>query len=373
DAMWFYHEDTRHTLESFTGKLGDVVFQSKLGSMAEKTSRIVALASEIAGLLGIEGSARQSVLRTARLCKADLVTLMLGEKEFTKLQGYIGMHYALASGEDAQVAQGIYEHYMPRGSNDSLPETIGGKICAIADKMDTLCGIIGIGLLPTGSGDPFALRRAASGIVQIVAESNWDLDVFHLAEIAMDFYPDHVQLDKAARGNIHTFLKQRIVWLLKERGIFPDVIASVMHVDMSHIGDLIARADALNTYKLQEDFLRLVTGFKRVSNIIEATGEFACFDVTLAEHPAELALYDGLLTLRDAISEALQGCDYPRALDLLVSYGGLIDNYFDSILVNCEDPIQKNNHYALLHMIRKEFLRVADLSLIVMDIEKSGV
>lgn len=372
DAMWFFQEDTKRSLESYTEHLADVVFQSQLGTMADKTNRVEILAAWIADVLKLEHSEKELCLRTARLCKADLVTLMLGEKEFTKLQGYIGMHYALASHEHDLVARGIYEHYMPRGSNDSLPETICGKICAVADKIDTLCGIIGIGMMPTGSGDPFALRRAAGGIVQIIASSNWDLDVYALANRALENFADLIVPNQETTDNVQNFLKQRVVWLLKERNLPQDVISSVMHVDMSHIGVLIARAEALSSYKQQAGFIRLVTGYKRVANIISASKSFSVFNDALMQDSAEEALYRGLIDMRKAIDTALQECDYPQALDHLVELGDPIDRYFDAILVNCEDTAQRENHYALLNLIRQEFLRVADLNLIVMDNETNG-
>jgi len=369
DAHWYFEEDTKQPLEHWEKHLGDVVFQAKLGTMADKTQRIIKLAENMITELNPDDRAATRILRCARLCKADLVTNMLGEKEFTKLQGYIGMQYALVSGEDSEVATGIYEHYMPRGSADELPSTLCGCVVAIADKLDTVAGIIGIGMLPTGSGDPFALRRAANGIVQIISDRGWDIDLYALADKALEYIGQASELEARARQNLHDFLDQRVVGLLKNSGIAYDVIDSVMHIDKSHINDLEQRAKALNELKNQPDFIKLVIGFKRVANIIAETTEFKEFSVALLKEPAEIALFTGLQELTLRIEKALLGKDYPAALGYLIGFGKVIDNFFDEVLVNCDDTALRNNRHALLKQVRQEFLRVADLSLIVLESE----
>jgi glycyl-tRNA synthetase beta chain len=367
DAMWYFQEDTKHPLESFVPRLSEVVFQAKLGTMADKTKRIKQLCRFIAEELHLEKSELDLVLRCAHLCKADLVTTMLGEKEFTKLQGYIGMQYAASSGEDSQVAKGIYQHYMPRGSADELPDTLCGSIVAIADKMDTVAGIIGIGMLPTGSGDPFALRRSANGIVQIISARSWDVDLFALAARALDELKNYTSLDEKARENLFAFLDQRVVGLLKEQGTAYDVINSVMHIDKSHINDLENRARALQALKSHEDFIRLVIGFKRVANIIANTKEFCAVNEQLLVEEAEKNLYLLLQKLHGDIDMALQAKDYGKALTHLIAFGVAIDNFFDAVLVNCDDEAIKNNRHALMWEVKQEFLRVADLSQIVLE------
>ncbi|MDD4308888.1 MAG: glycine--tRNA ligase subunit beta [Candidatus Cloacimonetes bacterium] len=369
DALWYYNEDTKQPLESYTARLGDVVFQAKLGTMADKTSRIVKLCGLITQYLNTDAIETEKVMRCATLCKADLVTTMLGEKEFTKLQGYIGKQYAIASGEDLQVASGIYEHYMPRGSADELPETLCGSIVAIADKMDSVAGIIGIGMMPTGSGDPFALRRAANGIVQIISARKWDVDLFALADSALSLVGDQCQTDPIAKQNLHSFMEQRVVALLKQQGIAYDIIESVMHIDKSHINDLENRALALQNLKNHEDFIRLVIGFKRVANIIADTKEFPPLKVSLLLEQAEITLHELLLKLHEQIDTALQYKDYSIALSHLIDYGKAIDDFFDAVLVNCEDAITRINRHALLWDVKQEFLRVADLSQIVTNSE----
>jgi len=367
DALWYWNEDTKHPLEYWTKYLDKVIFQAKLGTMSDKTKRIMQLVNAVTDELNITEEQKKKAIRCAKLCKADLVTNMLGEKEFTKLQGYIGKQYALASGEDSEIAEGIFEHYLPRGSGDKLPSTMCGAIVAIADKMDTVAGIIGIGMMPTGSGDPFALRRAANGIVQIISYRKWDLDLFTLANKALTLIEKQTELDKKANQKVHNFLEQRIEGLLKTNGIAYDVIDSVMHIDKSHIHDLENRAKALNALKGKEDFIHLVIGFKRVANIIAETKDFVTFNKEKLVEQEEINLYEALQTLHQDIDAALQNKDYPLALQYLIKFGKVIDAFFDRVLVNCEDDELRNNRHSLLKEVKKEFLRVADLSLIVLE------
>ncbi|MDD2596173.1 MAG: glycine--tRNA ligase subunit beta [Candidatus Cloacimonetes bacterium] len=369
DAMWFFTEDSKKPLDNYCAHLSEVVFQSQLGTLADKTDRLLKLSAYICDSLSFPQEIKNRALRTAQLCKADLVTLMLGEKEFTKLQGYIGKQYAMVSGEDPEVAEGIYEHYMPRGSNDTLPQSLSGAICAVADKLDTVAGIIGIGMMPTGSADPFALRRAAGGIVQILAARKWQVDLTSLIEHALHMLSDKVQLKAEAEDNVKSFFAQRVVWLLKESGIAYDVVAAVMQTSYASLDDLIAKAKALDALKKEESFIRLVIGFKRVANIIADVRDFGATDSALLEPGAEQDLFTGLSSLRAEIGQALVELDYASAFRHLVAFGIRIDNFFDDVLVNCEDARLRANRYALLAEVRAEFLRVADISLIVVDNE----
>jgi len=182
DAAFFFDEDTKIPFINYVSKLKEVTFQEKLGTILEKTDRIAEVTDYLCDLLDLPDFVKNKSLRAAKLCKADLVTLMLGEKEFTKLQGYIGWKYAEKSGEKFPVPEAIYEHYLPRWQKDKLPESMEGAVVAIADKMDTVCGIIGVGLLPTGSKDPFALRRAANGVVQIIAQKKFNININDLID-----------------------------------------------------------------------------------------------------------------------------------------------------------------------------------------------
>jgi len=372
DAAWFFEEDCKKPLSGYLEQLQDVVFQSRLGTMADKTQRITKLAAYISSELGLDNSATHKALRAAVLCKADLVTMMLGEKEFTKLQGYIGMQYALRSGEDPEVALAIYEHYMPRGSKDSLPQSVSGAICAIADKLDTVAGIIAVGLLPTGSADPFALRRAASGLVQIIADRAWELDLYALIDFCMKLLSESIEPEAGSGDYVTNFFVQRVSWLLKELGISYDVVAAVMHTGIANLPDLIGRAEALQALKSEENFIRLVLGFKRVSNIISGAPNFVELSPELFEEEAERELHIALELLTGRLDVALDEHDYNLALKDLIDIASAIDKFFDQVLVNCDNESLQQNRFALLALIRSEFLRVADLAQIVVEIDSNG-
>ncbi len=366
DAEFYYKEDTKHSLESFIPKLSEVTFQAKLGSLLEKTERIIKITKKISFLLKIDDSIKNRAIRAAELCKADLVSLMLGEKEFTKLQGYIGMNYALKSGEPTQVATAIYEHYMPRGQNDSLPESMEGAIVAFADKLDTVCGIIGAGLIPTGSNDPFALRRAANGVVQIIDKFVFEIDIFTLISFSFDLL--EIKLGNRKNEQIAIdFFKQRVNWLLQQKNIDYDIIESVTYIMYSSLPDLLKRAQDLREFKSQESFVKLVLGFKRVSNIISKEKNILPFEKSLLKENAEIELYEEYEKLSIILKTSLAEKDYVTVMNSLVSYSAFIDKFFDDVLVNVEEKNIRANRYALLNNIRKLFLKVADLAKIVVE------
>ena len=369
DALWYFKEDTRVPLETYVPRLEEVVFQSQLGSMAARTKRIEELSSLLCNELGLDREQSKLVARTAQLCKADLVTNMLGEKEFTKLQGYIGKHYALASGEHEEVAEGIYEHYMPRGNNDSLPQTVTGAVVAVADKLDSVCGIIGVGLVPTGSADPFALRRAANGVVQILADKGWEVELSLLIEKSLQRAGEDAELKSNSADTARSFFRQRVNWLLTQLNLDYDVIDSVMHLSLGSIPDLKRRAIALQQFREQEEFKRLVIGFKRVANILEDQKEFPPLNENLLNPGPETELFVALKGLRTALTDSLARSDHKAAISLLVQFGDLIDRFFDAVLVNCDDLQLRSNRHSLLNLVKQEFLRVADISKIVIESE----
>ncbi|MBN2461792.1 MAG: glycine--tRNA ligase subunit beta [Candidatus Cloacimonetes bacterium] len=366
DAEFYYREDLKTPLADFVDKLKDVTFQENLGTLHDKMKRISKIALKIGNEIGISASEKEKIKRAAYLCKADLVTLMLGEKEFTKLQGYIGMQYARASAEDEEVALAIYEHYLPRGVDDELPRTVTGAVIAIADRIDTICGICGSDMLPTGSNDPFALRRAANGIVLIIAHHALNINLLHLIDSAYEILADKLVTPYNNKDFVINFLKQRVNWLLKEKGIDYDVIESVMHIDYSDLVDLLRRARDLQDFKQRDDFNRLVIGFKRVSNIIAAEKEFSLPDISLFQEPAEFDLYHGYEKLGGEVDKLLKSKNYHKIMELLVGFGPVIDKFFDDVLVNVENEKLRKNRYFLLAQIRSLFRKTADIAKIVL-------
>ena len=370
DAEFYYNEDTKISLENYVPKLKEVIFQSKLGTLFEKTERIKNITSFLCDELDINGEVKKHSLRAAHLCKADLVTLMLGEKEYTKLQGMVGYEYALKSEEDIKVATAIFSHYMPRSNHDSLPIGKEGAILAIADKIDTICGIIGVDMIPTGSKDPFALRRAANGVVQIISNNKFDIDIHKLIDRSFELLKSKLDKPENNKDVVYGFFEQRVNWLLKQKQIDYDIIDSVMHIDHSDIPDLVTRAEALQELKKRDDFIKLVLGFKRVSNIIAEVKEISNVKQEMLQEEMEQNLYTQYLDLKIKIEKLLPDKNYKKILEELVEYGNTIDNFFDEVLVNVEDAEIKQNRYNILSCIRELFLRIADLSKLVVDGEK---
>jgi glycyl-tRNA synthetase beta chain len=370
DAGFFYKEDTSVSLESFVADLAEVTFQEQLGTLLNKTERLEKIVSYISSEISAQTEIEIAAQRAALLCKADLVTLMLGEKEFTKLQGYMGREYALISGEKPEVADAIYEHYLPRGERDELPVSIAGAIVAIADKLDTVCGIIGVNMIPTGSKDPFALRRAANGIVQIIDQFHFEINLQKLITNAFEILENKLPEPNNNLEFVLDFFQQRVVWLLKQKGIEYDVIESVKHIDYGNIPDLVHRAEALQNFKNREDFMKLVLGFKRVSNIIKDFKDVSDVKMTLLSEGSEKILQEGYSELNSIIKDLLISKSYELILEKLVEYGKTIDRFFDDVLVNVEDESIRLNRHNLLFQIRELFLKVADISKIVIENEK---
>ncbi|MBT4575879.1 MAG: glycine--tRNA ligase subunit beta [Candidatus Cloacimonetes bacterium] len=363
DAEFFYKEDTAQPFEAFVPKLSEVTFQQKLGSVLEKTERFKQITRFIGDEVKLEENIKKYSLDGANLCKADLVTLMLGEKEFTKLQGYIGHQYALKSGVNKETALVIEEHYM----NGDNAMSLAGSVVAIADKIDTICGIIGVDMIPTGSKDPFALRRAANGVVQIISNNKFELDIHKLIDVSFELLKDRLDKPENNKEVVYDFFKQRVNWLLKQKQIDYDIIESVMHIDHSNIPDLINRAEALHGLKKQEDFIKLVLGFKRVSNIIADEKPTLIVNKEMLTERMEQELYAQYLELDEEIKELLPKKNYKKILEILVNYGSTIDKFFDEVLVNVEDVKIKQNRYNILFCIRELFLQVADLSKLVVE------
>ncbi len=368
DAAFYYKEDTKQTLESYVPKLKEVTFQEKLGSLLEKTERIKILTEYLCDELQLDKTIKENSMRAAHLCKADLVTMMLGEKEFTKLQGYIGNKYALKSGLNPQTSKAIEEHYK-NGDNEN-EMSIEGSLVAIADKMDTVCGIIGVDMIPTGSKDPFALRRAGNGIVQIIADKKIEISLHDLIDKAFNNLQTKLTEPDHNKDVVYDFFRQRVNWLLKQEEIDYDIIESVMHIDHSNIPDLIHRAKALQNFKQKENFIKLVLGFKRVSNIIAEAKEFEEVNAKLFIEDTEKLLYEKCSFLENQINDLLPKKEYETILEKLVIYGAVIDKFFDDVLVNIEDNDLRRNRYNLLKKIRELFLKVADISRIVVEGEK---
>ena len=361
DAKFFYEEDLKHPLASYVERLDEVVFQEKLGTMRAKTDRVVALARHLAADAGLSAADAADAERAAFLCKADLVTNAV--IEFTSVQGIMGSYYALAEGDNEQVAQAIADHYRPRFSGDELPASEVGRVVAMADKLDTICGLFAVGQGPTGSSDPFALRRAAIGVVGML-EAGLSVSLLQAVDAALSTYAAAgLQFDApAVRAEVIDFFITRTKVMLRDRGSAPDAVDAVLACGIEEPAQVIARVAALESARVDaaEEFDDLAVAYARANNLRnEALGEEV--DESLMEAD-ELAL---LAAIRDAqlcVDAALIADNYPSALSALAKLRGPIDAFFEDVMVMDEDEALRENRLRLLNRFVAVFAPVADFA-----------
>ena len=357
DAQFFYQQDRKRRLESLVPQLAHVVYHNKLGSQLEHVERVEALARQIAAQLNADQS---RAARAARLAKADLLTGMVGE--FPELQGVMGQYYALHDGEPAEVAAAIEAHYRPRFSGDALPETAIGDSVALADKLDTLVGIWGIGLAPTGDKDPFALRRAALGVLRILVEHELPLDLVALLTLAQRQFRGNIILASAAR-EVHVFMLDRLRSYLREQEFTVDEIEAVVAEQPRRIDRIVKRLEAVHAFRRLPEAESLAAASKRIRNILKKAGAVQQEPTPdLMHDAAERALYDTLLTLTPQIDAHLQAQRYTEALTTLAGARAAVDRFFDEVMVMADDAQLRNNRLALLAALDALMNRVADIS-----------
>ncbi len=349
DARFFFVEDQKKSLDQWAAALEGVVFQAKLGSMGAKVRRVAAVAAGFAR----SGSA-ETVARAAALCKADLVTHMVGE--FPDLQGVMGAHYARRAGEPDAVADAIVEHYLPRGSGDAPPVSPAGACLAIADRIDTITGCFAVGLAPTGSADPYALRRAALGVLAILLEHGWHDRLDDLVAAA-----DAQHEVEVPRADVLEFLRVRLRGLLVDgRNLPADCVEAALAAGFSDVPDAAARADAVAVLRSRDDFEPLATAFKRVANILKGETVGAEPDAAKFAHDSERGLWDAFVQTRTKVDAHLGSGDYRAALRELITLKEPVDTFFDDVLVMDEDEAVRANRLALLSAINSTFTRIAD-------------
>ncbi len=365
DAKFFYDQDRKLTLAARLPRLANVVYHNRLGSQAERVERITKLAVEIAARLVAPGVLAEAdiarVERAARLAKADLLTDMVGE--FPELQGIMGRYYALHDGEDPAVAEAIAQHYWPRTAADALPHSALALPVALADRLDGLVGIFGIGLVPTGEKDPYGLRRQALGVVRLLTEKALPLDVVALIELARDFYPREVLADGLGAG-LHGFMLERLKPYLRERGFLPDEIDAVLSQNPTRFDQVLPRLMALQKFRELPEAEALAAANKRIRNILrqaEGTPAIEVNEALLVE-PAEQALAAAVRRLRGEVAPLIARGDYTAALKQLAALRPTVDAFFDEVMVMAEDPALRANRLALLNGLSGLFLQVADIS-----------
>lgn len=364
DARFFYGEDRKVGLAQRAEQLQRLTFQERLGSYAEKSERLAALAGAICDQLGWPEEKPHAV-EAARLLKVDLATEMV--KEFTSLQGIMGGIYAREEGQPEEIWQAVYDQYLPASTEDRIPRGRVGQVAGLADRIDTLVGIFGLGLIPTGSKDPFGLRRAAQGVVRIALEGGLPLDLEKVAAEAARLYGS--RLTRSAGqilDDLRPFLFDRIRYVLGLSGYAYDEIEAALAVGVTSLPDLRARVDALHRVRESADFLSVVLAAKRIANITKDAAEQPLDEAHLAE-PAEKDLHEAFQGLRTEVEEAAASGDYERCLRRIAGLAPVLDRFFVEVLVMAEDPQVRQNRIALLQAIGKTVNRTARITEVVVD------
>jgi glycyl-tRNA synthetase beta chain len=363
DAHFYWEQDLKDGLETMAGRLGGVVWQEQLGTLAEKSERVGGLAEHLVELSGVGEKAK--VRSAAGLFKADLTSQMVREKEFSSLQGLMGREYALASGHDKEVAAAIFEHYLPRFAGDILPGTPTGQILAIADKLDSIVGYFGVGLVPTGSEDPYGLRRQATGVVRILFEREIHLDLERALSLAVDVYGAGLPADRERLvEDVYGFLEQRIQTLLVDAGNGPDLVQSVLGGAGSRDPLLMAKKiEAIKEFESDERFDTLITVFKRAFNICASTGKVGGeVDSGIIETGAEASLLKAYQDIQEEFKQSIDRQQFGDGLAVLLELAEPINVFFDEVMVMVDDEKIRENRLNLLGKITDLFLEIADFS-----------
>ena len=359
DAAFFFEDDLKISLEKRVEQLKKVVFQAKLGTSYEKVMRFKQLALWMTER--IDPKLREAVERTSHLCKADLVTGMVGE--FPKLQGIVGREYARLSGEKPEVAEAIYEHYLPGFAGDRLPSGPIGDIVSIADKMDTIVGCFGVGLVPTGTADPFGLRRQALGIIRIILEKKYSISLTGLIEESEKQLKGKMERPvEKVKEEVLDFFRVRYQNFLLDKEYPFDVTDAVLSISFDELLDVQGRIDALKRAKEWKDFESIVIAFKRAMNILKGSPPQREINPSLFAESAEKNLYQSFLKAKERIDLHLNKRDYPSILLEMTQMKKPIDEFFEGVMVMVEEEAIRNNRLALLDGIGKLFLGIADFS-----------
>ncbi|MDP2878942.1 MAG: glycine--tRNA ligase subunit beta, partial [Sulfuricella sp.] len=358
DAKFFFDQDRKKTLASRVAKLGSVVYHNKLGTQLERAQRVTKLAGEIARHLNASAELAE---RAAHLAKADLLTDMVGE--FPELQGIMGQYYALHDGEREEVARAIEQHYWPRFAGDALPQDNIGAAAALADKLDTLVGIYGIGLVPTGDKDPFGLRRHALGVLRILAESGLPLDLLQLLQQTRALFPAEMLADSVAL-DVHGFMLERLKGYLRDKNFAPDEIDAVVSQAPTRIDRVVPRLDAVRAFKQLPEAAALAAANKRIQNILKKAGELPAggAELALMSEAAEKALFGAVNELAPSVVSFVCNGGYTEALTALAGVRAEVDSFFDQVMVMADEPQLRNNRLALLKTLGELMNQVADIS-----------
>ncbi len=356
DAKFFFDQDRKKPLESRVEVLDKVVYHNKLGSQGARIRRLMKLAGAIAERLGADAALAE---RAAQLAKADLVTDMVGE--FPELQGIMGRYYALHDGEDKRVAEAIADHYKPRFAGDELAADNIGLAVALAERLDSLVGIFGIGAIPTGDKDPFALRRAALGVLRMLMEKALPLDLMQLLELARAGF-DAEQIAASADVDVFQFMQDRLRVYLKDQGRAPDQVEAVVIQAPTRIDRVPARLDAVAAFVALPEAVALAAANKRIQNILKKAGEAGGkVEVSLFAEEAEKQLFASVSALAPLVEADLANLDYTGALKRLAALKAPVDRFFDEVMVMADEALVRANRLGLLHSLGQLMHSVADI------------
>ena len=357
DAKFFYDQDKLQTLESRIPLLKNVVYHNKLGTQAERVERVKAIAAKVADLIGAN---RDQAVRAAQLAKVDLLTLMVGE--FPELQGIMGEYYALHDGEDEEVALAIREHYQPRFAGDALPSTPVSLAVALADKLETLSGLFGIGQIPTGDKDPFALRRHALGVLRMLIEKNLNVAITDLVNIGYEAMKEVANV-RDARDELLAFFEDRLRVMFKDKGYSAQEVDAVLATHPTMVLDVPARLQAVRAFAQLPEAEALAAANKRIGNILKKTvPETDVVDVALFDSEAEKALYEALCVAEPKAKAHYEAGRYTDLLKGLAPMKAPVDHFFEDVMVNVEDARVRANRLALLWRLHRTMNMVAELS-----------
>ena len=357
DAKFFYDQDRLQTLESRIALLKNVVYHNKLGTQAERVERVKAIAAKVADLIGAD---RDKAVRAAQLAKVDLLTQMVGE--FPELQGIMGEYYALHDGESEEVALAIREHYQPRFAGDALPSTPVSLAVALADKLETLSGLFGIGQMPTGDKDPFALRRHALGVLRMLIEKRLNVAITDLVNIGYEAMKEVANI-KDARDELLAFFEDRLRVMFKDKGYSAQEVDAVLATHPTTVLDVPARLEAVRAFGELPEAEALAAANKRIGNIIKKSApETDAVDEALFDSDAEKALYSALCEAEPRAKADYEAGRYTELLKSLAPMKAPVDRFFEDVMVNVEDAKVRANRLALLWRLHRTMNMVAELS-----------
>lgn len=359
DAEFFWQQDLKHRLADYLPRLEAVTYQDKLGSLADKTRRLEALARELAAVTGADA---EHAATAARLSKSDLLSEMV--MEFPELQGIMGRYYAAAEGLPADIAAAIDEQYYPRGAGGELPQSPTGLTLALAEKLDTLVGGFAIGAKPTGSKDPYALRRMAISLIRLINENNLNLPLDRALAASAATYPTALAADKHTAA-VRDYIRERLDSYYREQGIRSETVQAVLALNSDDLVDNDRRIRALDTFAASDNVKNLLASAKRIRNILKKNGERdGAVQTAHLQEPAEQALWQAWQDKQPAFGQALAAGDYRAALEPLATLGAPLDAFFTDVMVMSDDLVLQQNRLTLLTTLQRGFDKIADLSLL---------